>query len=390
MILVFDTFLAEKPLYPNPKIEKLLNDVRDNSYTYRSQTKDLIFLYTIFSLKNYPWEKIFINFNSEDNFINDQIVKKINLEIPNAHIRISRSSTGYEFSNFFESISENNEWIFFSPNNDHPYVGSNILWLDKLISSAEIAEKKYNKNVSIYYSHFTETINMINKNNYLYYYAGNKYKILDQNEFCFTVLTNYQPLESMQIMRKSHLINLFKTAKDQHAIRLESLDEIIPREENSYIIIVPKFECCRHYDGYLHTVNTIKHFISADLVPPLFIPDGFFEKKIKLSYGYLGSNQGSISLNDSAQSYCFNDNKYGVNLKINHKEIPNSWQDRIESIDINPTFIPNNSNIEVNKYQIINPWKNKIFLKHILVFRFFKILAFKFKKIIKKELKKII
>ena len=35
--------------------------------------------------------------------------------------------------------------------------------------------------------------------------------ILDQNEFCFTVLTDYQPLESMQIMRKSHLINLFKT-----------------------------------------------------------------------------------------------------------------------------------------------------------------------------------
>ena len=59
MILVFDTYLSDKSLYPDKKLEKLLNSVRDNAYNYRFQSKDLIFLYTVLSYQNYPWKKIF-------------------------------------------------------------------------------------------------------------------------------------------------------------------------------------------------------------------------------------------------------------------------------------------------------------------------------------------
>lgn len=76
MILVFDTFLSEKPLYPDYRLEKLLSNVRDNSYTYRHQPKDLIFLYTILSLKNYPWKKIYINFDCEKKFL---MLKKLSI-----------------------------------------------------------------------------------------------------------------------------------------------------------------------------------------------------------------------------------------------------------------------------------------------------------------------
>jgi len=384
MILVFDTFLSEKPLYPDYRLEKLLSNVRDNSYTYRHQPKDLIFLYTILSLKNYPWKKIYINFDCEKIFNSEKIINTIKSEIPYAIINNFRSSTGFEFSKFFQSISKTNDWIFFSPNNDHPYIGSDIKFFNNLIKSAEKAEKKFNKNVSIYYSHFTETINMINKKHYLYFYSGHHYKILEENDFCYTVFTNHQPLESMQIMRKSQLINLFQTVKNKQAIRLESLGDVASLKKIPQILIVPKFECCRHYDGYLHTVNNLKYFITANNVPPLFIPDGFFQKKIKLSSGYLDSKIGYVSLNESAQFYSFENKKNGVDLKINYKDIPDSWAERIEKIDININYQADYNLIKKNKIEILDPWSSlRTYSRFNFIYRFVKIFFFNFFKKIK-------
>ena len=387
MILVFDTFIAKDPLYPNLKIQKLLDNVRNNSYAYRPQPKDHIFLYTVFSFKNYPWKKIYINFDSEEEFNNDKIELAIKSEIPNAIIKKKRTTNGFEFSNFFKSISKNNDWIFFSPNNDHPFIGPNISDLNFLVSTAEFAEKKYKKTVSIFYSHFTESINMIKKNNYLYFYTGEHYEILDQNEHSYIVLANHQPLASMQIMRVSQLINLFNTAKNNFAIRLESLTNTISKKKIEHIIIIPKFECCRHYDGYLHTVNEIKYYLSSKLVPPLFIPDGFFEKKIKLRDGYLGSKNGSISINESAKNYCFDDSQNGTNLKINFNNIPDSWKDRVISLDSNPMHQDVSSQIFKNKKDIYNPWIKKVnFLRIIFFYRNLRIFYFN----IRRKLKKII
>ncbi len=377
MILVFDTFLSNSSLYPNFQLEKELNEIRDSAYSYRYQTKDKIFLYTLLSLKNYPWKKIFINFDCDNNFCVNAITNKIQSELPNALIRNSRSSTGDDFVNFFENISKENDWIFFSPNNDHPFIAPKISDLNYLIEAAELAEKKYKVDVSIYYSHFTESINMIHKNNYLYFYTGRKFEVLDENDYCYTVITNPQPLESMQIMRKSQLINLFNLAKDSKAIRLESLTSFVNNTQKKHALIIPKFECCRHYDGYLHTKNVINHYLSANLVPPLFIPDGFFESQIKLRFGYLGTNTESISLNESATNYSFADPINGVDLKIKLEDLPDAWKNRIVNLDINPNYIPSDKQILINKLEILNPWYLvKFSVPAVIVFRFIWFLIF--------------
>lgn len=383
MILVFDTFLAKKNLYPNKYLDKLLDDVRSNSYTYRYQSKELIFLYTVCSLKNYPWKKIFINFDAESCFDTDEIKKKLKFLMPNAKIRKKRSSTGVEYEKFFGSISNNNDWVFFSPNNDHPYIGTNILDLNKLIIHAEKIEKKYNKNVSIYYSHFTETVNMIKKDNYLYFYTGHHYKILEENDFSYTVLTNHQPLESMQVMRLFQLQNLFKLKKNDSAIRLECLSELFSNKKIQHILIVPKFECCRHYDGYMHTINSVKHFIEANQVPPLFIPDGFFEKSINIREGYLDIKKGYVSINKSAKKYCFESDKDCADLKISEIDIPHFWKERIANIDVNPNYSPDKVQIKKNQNKILNPWENNKITFFLYFFRYLKIIFIKFKKYIK-------
>jgi hypothetical protein len=45
-----------------------------------------------------------------------------------------------------------------------------------------------------------------------------------------------------------------------------------------------------------------------------------------------------VSLNESAQFYSFENKKNGVDLKINYKDIPDSWARRIEKIDININY----------------------------------------------------
>jgi hypothetical protein len=225
---------------------------------------------------------------------------------------------------------------------------------------------------------------MINKKHYLYFYSGHHYKILEENDFCYTVFTNHQPLESMQIMRKSQLINLFQTVKNKQAIRLESLGDVASLKKIPQILIVPKFECCRHYDGYLHTVNNLKYFITANNVPPLFIPDGFFQKKIKLTSGYLNSKIGYVSLNESAQFYSFENKKNGVDLKINYKDIPDSWAQRIEKIDININYQADYNLIKKNKIEILDPWSSlRTYSRFNFIYRFVKILLFNFFKKIK-------
>jgi len=389
MILVFDTYLSDKSLYPDKKLEKLLNSVRDNAYNYRFQSKDLIFLYTVLSYQNYPWKKIFINFEADPNFNTDEIKNRIKLELPNAFINIKRSSTGNEFSNFFKSISNENDWVFFSPNNDHPFTGPEIKKLDYLIKAAEKAEKKYNRNVSIYYSHFTETLNMINKKSYLYFYNGNKFKILDEDRHCFIILAYHQPLESMQIMRKSDLIELFKLAGNRRAIRLESLSNYISNSHEKHILIIPKFECCRHYDGYMHTLHNIKNYISANKVPPLFIPDGFFEKKIKLKIGYNIRDDNSIYLNESSINYSFEDKINGADLKINYENIPDSWKSRIERKELCRNYKPDNNQIMKNKLDVLDPWHSIKFNASLLfLYRLLKLILFKFFQNFKKIFKK--
>jgi hypothetical protein len=111
-------------------------------------------------------------------------------------------------------------------------------------------------------------------------------------------------------------------------------DEKMITKRIDQITVIPKNPLCGHFDGYDHTLGG-EFPISKELFPPLFIPNGFFENKIKIRYGYEDYKEGWININPLKEKYIFKD-KNGTDLKISIENIPLFWKEKISKIDINP------------------------------------------------------
>ena len=77
MILYFDTFITEAPLFVRPKLAAFENKLRNGCYTYRQQGKLDIVKYTLSSYATVKWSNVLIKYelsnpslnNSFDEFI---------------------------------------------------------------------------------------------------------------------------------------------------------------------------------------------------------------------------------------------------------------------------------------------------------------------------------
>jgi len=91
-------------------------------------------------------------------------------------------------------------------------------------------------------------------------------------------------------------------------------------------------------------------------VPPLFIPNGFFKKDIKVRYGYDDRIISYTNLNPNYSNISDN-----VDLPIFLPDIPYFWLDRINVLDKNPLFkeqyTKNTSQFYLN---MSNPWRKRV------------------------------
>ena len=61
--------------------------------------------------------------------------------------------------------------------------------------------------------------------------------------------------------------------------------------------LIPYREIVRHYDAYSHAC------IDINACPPLFIPNGFFENKIKILYCSENRKEGYVHVNPTLKNY---------------------------------------------------------------------------------------
>ena len=66
----------------------------------------------------------------------------------------------------------------------------------------------------------------------------------------------------------------------------------------------------------------------------LFIPDRFFEKNIRIRYGYDDRKDGFVSINPLFETIC-TANPDHPELNIVLDDVPLFWKDRISEVDIN-------------------------------------------------------
>ena len=359
MILFVDTYLSEVALSPNRKLEWFLRQVQDKSYVYRKQSKIDIFRYTLASYASLSWAKVIVRVSGYDRSSIESLVPYVTSLFPNAEVALTRSDTGSKYAQALDMAGPGDPWIFFSPNNDHPFIHHNAQIFEPLLMAAEEAERNYEYPVSILFSHFTESVNSIKPEKFLFGFTGDfDCEVLHEDEASYTVKFEHLSLLSLQIFRRSHLKKMMETAGNRRVIRTECLG-LYNYYHVPSIVIVPKEECCRHYDAYMHTSFVVKDFVTASRVPPLFIPDGFFEGKIKIRYGFDHYDQSYVNINPLKEKYIF-DSPYGTDLAVSLDKIPIFWRHRIAEFQRNPQFK------DIHGLQdspllldVINPWRTK-------------------------------
>ena len=360
LVLFLDTFITadigdKGGYYKSVRVAKEVATVRDKYPIYKWQKKIDVVKYTLSSYAEITWDKVVIRFECEDIEETDKFKTYCTKLFPSAKIETIRSATAMQYQEALKSLNlDNDSWIFFSPNNDHPYL-ANPDKLKKYISIIEKIKNKYpNNNISFLYSHYTESLLDNRMSDPQWGYHSYKFKqILFENEDIFVIKSNLAPLDSIQIFQLGYLLEIFSTTKNKgRVVRLEDT-EFCSSQNHSLIQICPKIELCRHYDGYTHLMN---------FVPPLFIPPGFFENNIRIRYGFNDRVEGWVNINPSSSFLTST-----TDLPILLEDIPFFWKKRISEININKNFYINNDRKKLIFYKnFINPWHKRLILFNLL------------------------
>jgi hypothetical protein len=365
MILFFDTFIVSRKTksgagsLDDKQREALINNFMDRSYTYRFQSKIDIVKYTLASYAIINWDKVIINFECEDVDDVDDFKAYCRSLFPKADITDRRSDTAQKYAVALELLKVyGNPWVFFSPNNDHAFLNRPEKFIP-LINLAEKCESKFPQAaVSIAYSHFTETQNDLTPKHPLWgYYAGSIKRLLETHDFAYVETSNIALLDSVKIFRLDFLISIFKsTKKIGRVIRIE--DTEFYRSKINEITVVPREELCRHYDAYLNV---------TDLVPPLFIPDGFFTSEIDIRYGYNEWKKGCVNINPL--HYTYGEDEGCSDLLCLKKDIPYFWMGRLRTTDVNINFHDDKLILEDLHYYkvLLNPWYQNSIRKNLIL-----------------------
>lgn len=389
MILYFDVFIVSKDNFFNSVNNKQFDSnvqkasyYRFNNQKYEFKSKLEITKYTLLSYSVINWSEVIIRFECEDAKDEKDFLIFCKNHYPNAVIENTRSDNAEKFYNSLKRlIDKGNPWIWFCVNNDHPYL-SDPNKLSKLINAANYYEKKYDKDVSILYSHFSESMNNHSINQFLYRsYNLNGQKKINEEKDHLLILSERFIIDSIKIFRLNLLLEIFKkTPSHKRVIRLEHTTSYMINR--NILTVVSKNELCRHYDSYSFDEN-FKRFSFADKVPPLFIPEGIFEKKLKIYYGYNKYKIDYININPNMTNQEIINQKTDMICRI--ENIPFFWKERIESLNVNEDFLLKKDHVDYDLLYLKNPFLNEkkykyffINLKRLLFF-WFKLILTKLK-----------
>lgn len=350
MILYFDTFITDKSLVKWEELDNLLNKVRDSNPNYKRQSKINIVKYTLASYSVIKWSNVLIRFQIEDELLVEDFHLYVKNLFPNAKIEFQRSTNQSQYIdaiNYFKTLDD--KWIFYAPNNDHPFIANNIEFLDNIVDHAEFVTKQYETNfVSITYSHFSECMNSC-KNKWMY---PEDFEIVNEHKDFFLLKYPKGYLIAISIVHIDLFEKWFKNHNyfDKRIVRTEDIIEYSHPEQ---YVLVPKAEICRHYDSYAHTSLLFKDLraIPFNIVPPLFIPQGFFDNNIRINCNPNEYIIDYVNINSSAKNYSFQDKLNGTDLIINIEQIPLFWKDRISEVLLDD--YP--QEVNVNEKYIYNP-----------------------------------
>jgi hypothetical protein len=347
LILLYNVFLITSSRYEGTgfqnALELPLRKVRLSKSVYRERSKTEICKYSLASLACIKWDHAFINVSIGEGHDSAELTEIIDFArglFPDASISTNRASSRVEYLQKISKIKSicSDCFIFFCPNHDHIFTGSDTSIIFKSVEFAAELRKQQQRVTRVCYSHQLENILALRKSSPIHgiYHLGGT--ITHEDDQLIVAERERFAWDSYLI---SHINDL------EAYIRFSNNDGYCPRGEDFYphpfpevknLTVIPKYKLFDHYDGYFH-IFALKQLekIVPDLgyrVPPLFIPDGFFENDIKIRYGFTDTKSGWISLNSEVNILSFQDSEIKTDLNIPLSSIPLCWRNRISRLEL--------------------------------------------------------
>lgn len=307
-------------------------------YEHKEKSLD-VFKYSLMSVKDlYPWSKIIINCELDKKFENrkEELYNFINSIFSSDKLILNlekRCTKQSEWKKLFNYIDD--DLILFFCNHDHIFIDSDIVNFNQTVE--EFKNEHSHKNASMHISHWPETIKSFSN----FRTCRNNYSFIESDVF-----------DSIQIITKKLYESWWFTG-DFEELYLPRTDWAVSDKNGNMTYgipnppvkstCVPYREFFRHYDGYSHIPNrSIFDELShkkriCSLFPPLFIPTGFFENKIKIYIGYDEVFKDSLNINLKKTNYTLLDEN-GTDLKVFKSDIPFIYKTRTDLIDVNSEY----------------------------------------------------
>ena len=277
LVLFFDTFIINEawgqhnskrhdyPLF-------VLSKIRDRYPAFSWQTKIEVVKFTLTSYAEVEWDEVHIRFECEDRSQESSFENFVRELFPKATVNNTRSDSAHKYYDALCSIkSSDDSWVFFAPNNDHPFIG-NPQDLRFFLSLLEKRLVNYPEmELALLYSHFTESMNDGKLTESLWgYYSGNFKRVIEEDEYLRLSWSPKCPLDSIQVFRLGMLKEIFRSSVNKgRVIRIEDT-EFYHQKGHNLIQAAPRRELCRHFDSYTNVMHA---------VPPLSFQIAFLKMK---------------------------------------------------------------------------------------------------------------
>lgn len=264
--------------------------------------------YTLASMAVIPFSKVFIYCLMDDNYqYHTDLSDHVYYMFPNVELHFHRNEKQSQWKEALAEVMDRNELVWFTGNHDHVFIDYNLDVLNKITGDMMKSE---DRNVSCYFSHWPEALNRTRIDPVIH---------KDSSYFILTTPEN----DSIEILSKE-VLRRWWWDNDYG-------EQLIPRtdwrvERYPLNLYVPMREMVRHFDGYDRAGN-----MACDIngCSPLFIPPGFWEKKIKISYGKRLPGHVYVDPRKEHSSKV----EGGADMRCMLDDLPLFWRDRIETIE---------------------------------------------------------
>jgi hypothetical protein len=327
MILLCNTFITET----KPPIGKGFV-FRENLNSYSNFD---IFKYSLSSLAvAYKWKKVLLYIELDQIYLDRkaELERHIREEFKDFELdlRWERNYYQEDWKKTYELLDDNLIWFYC--NHDHIFVDSDNEYLSSLV------DKMRNEELcSLQFSHWPENIRTASQGGAAPPRDASTFVMEDDHAYIMS-----ENFDSIQIITKELYRRWWFEGEFNH-IKLPRPDyfgiglaEIKPMPIHK--LIIPYREICRHFDGYQHCFPPINNY----QCPAIDIPEGFFEREMKIRYGFTDRQEGYTNINPVAQYYYAYDKK-GTDYKYTLEDLPLVWKNRINSIETNPGLLEGNA-----------------------------------------------